>query len=279
MAGKEPVELGEVQKTMLFPLWGRAFESTKPNPLLVDRAAVEILGQLDYDFASVAATQNPMAQLAWILRAACTDEALLGFLTRHPGATVVNLGCGLDTTFERVDNGRLRWYDLDLPDVIELRSKLVGHNSRRTMIAASFLDESWPDQIEVAESAFFIAAGLFYYFDQDQIRTFLHRLTDQFPGAEILFDVASPMGVQVANKQVIEAGGLTEGAYLQWGLENTEDLLEWDDRMSLVNTYFYFAKRVESLPEDQLKLGRMSDRLRIQYLVHLALQPAESAAE
>jgi O-methyltransferase involved in polyketide biosynthesis len=272
MSAKLAVELGHVQKTMLLPLWGRAFESQKEKPLLVDKAALEIVQKVDYDFASLAQSMSPLTQVAWIMRSLCTDAAISGFLQKYPRATIVNLGCGLDTTFERVDNNALRWYDLDLPDVIDLRRQLIAESERRTMIAASFLDEGWLEQIRVTENILFVADGVFYYFEAAQIQGFLRRLADKFPGSEIIFDVSSPYGVKVANKRVIESSGLDEKSYLKWGLQNPRDLLAWDARLRLVNTYFYFGQRARALSRQMRLFGLISDMLKIQYMVHLGIQ-------
>src|SRR5215468_8482667 len=106
-------ELRSVQKTLLLPLWGRAVEARKARPFLLDATADRIITGIDYDFSAIARNISYITRLARIARSLHTDRTTRTFLDRHPEATVVNLGCGLDTTFERVDNGRLRWFDLD----------------------------------------------------------------------------------------------------------------------------------------------------------------------
>jgi O-methyltransferase involved in polyketide biosynthesis len=96
------------------------------------------------------------------MRSICVDEVVKAFLGKYPMATIVNLGCGLDTTFDRVDNGTLVWYDLDLPDVISLRRRFIKETERRRFISASFLERNWLNEIQVAEKVLFIAAGVFY---------------------------------------------------------------------------------------------------------------------
>ena len=191
MSQKIAVDLGNVQKTLFLPLWGRAFESKKENPLLVDKTALEIIEKVDYDFSVMAKNINELTRIAWIMRSICVDEVAKAFLGKYPMATIVNLGCGLDTTFDRVDNGTLAWYDLDLPDVISLRRRFIKETERRKFISASFLERSWLNDIQVAENVLFIAAGVFYYFEEDEVKGFLVRLADSFPGSEILFDVFS----------------------------------------------------------------------------------------
>lgn len=128
----------------------------------------------------------------------------------------------MDTTFNRVDNGKLRWYDLDLADGIALRKKFIQENERRTFIVSSFLETDWLDQIVIESNILFLAAGIFYYFEGDQIKTFFLQLIDRFPGSEIMFDVASEVGVRVANQKVIESSGLDERSHLKWGLKKQE---------------------------------------------------------
>jgi O-methyltransferase involved in polyketide biosynthesis len=272
MTDKIAVDLGHVQKTMFLPLWGRATESKKARPLLVDQAAVRIMERVNYDFSAMAKRLSPVSQAAWIMRSLRTDDVVRAFLTKWPQGTIVNLGCGLDTTFERVDNGRLRWYDLDLPDVIALRRQFIPESARRRFIASSFLEESWLNDIAVEGRALFVAAGVFYYFTEEEIRGFLVRLADHFPGSEVLFDVASPAGVRTANQMVIRSGGLDEKSYLTWALQNPRAITGWDRRFRIVSLLDYFGDRAATLPLATKLVGKLSDFLRIQYMTHLENQ-------
>ena len=269
MTEKIEINLGNVQKTLLLPLWGRAVESKKANPLLVDETAERIIDLIDYDLSGMAQTMDQITQIAWIKRSLFSDRVIRKFLTKYPEGTIVNIGCGLDTTFERVDNGQLTWYDLDLPDVIALRSKFIEEGDRRKYISSSFLDEDWLTTIQSKANVLFLAAGVFYYFTEEQIKRFLIRLADTFPGCEVFFDVSSPTGVRVANKKVVESSGLDEKSHLIWGLENKKDLLDWDRRFKLIGTYHYF--RTLKIGVRNFLMGTLSDFLGIQYMLHLRL--------
>jgi O-methyltransferase involved in polyketide biosynthesis len=272
VSDKIAVELGNVQKTLFLPLWGRAFESKKKNPLLVDKTALAIMDSVDYDFSNIANNMSELSQIAWIIRSACVDEVVRAFLAKYPKATIVNIGCGLDTTFDRIDNGFLTWYDLDLPDVIGLRRRFIKESDRRIFISASFLEERWLKEIEVSENVLFIAAGVLYYFEENEVRGFLTRLADVFPGCEILFDVSSPYGVKIANRMVITKSGLDERSFLKWGLKSTRTILSWDARFHLLNTLYYFqGKKAHSLQMKNRWVGFISDLLKVQYMVHLEL--------
>jgi O-methyltransferase involved in polyketide biosynthesis len=272
MTEKVAVELGDVQKTLFLPLWGRAVETQKEHPLLVDQTAVAILQQADYDFSGITHNMSELSQIAWIMRSAHVDEVVRAFVASYPRATIVDIGCGLETTFERVDNGRLAWYDLDLPDVIALRRQFIPETPRRKFIAASFLERGWLSAIDVRENVLFIAAGVFYYFKEAEVKEFLIRLADRFPRSELIFDVSSPYGVKVANQAVIKRSGLDEKSFLKWGLASTKDFAAWDRRLRVLDTYYYFGgERVKALSLKNRLIGKLSDYLKVQYMVQLEM--------
>jgi O-methyltransferase involved in polyketide biosynthesis len=271
MPEKIAVKLGNVQKTMLLPLWGRALETQKKEPLLTDETAVKIINTIDYDFSTITTNISEISQLGWIVRSLMIDRIIRGFLEKHPQATVVNIGSGLDTTFERVDNGLIHWYDLDLSDAIELRKEFIAENDRRKFLSGSFLEDQWLDPLKIQDNILFMAAGVFYYFDESQIRDFFKKIADKFPGSEIVFDATSPIGIKMANKMVIKNSGMDEKSYLKWGLKSAREIQNWDRRIQLLGEYLYF----KNLPEDlklKTKIGTlMSDWLKMQYLIHLKL--------
>jgi len=270
MADKISVELGDVQKTLFLPLWGRAFESKKEKPLLRDQTALEIIEKVDYDFASITKNITELSQVAWIMRSIYIDEVIKNFLDQHPNATILNIGCGMDTTFDRIDNGSLLWYDLDLPDVIELRRKFIKEGERRKFISASFLEEDWLKEIKVPDGVLFIAAGVFYYCEEDEVKTFLKRIADIFPGCEVFFDACSPRGLRIANRMVIRNAGLDEKSFLKWGLKNTGDIVSWDNRFEILKSYYYFKHKDINLKTRMI--GFISDWMKIQYMIHLKIE-------
>jgi O-methyltransferase involved in polyketide biosynthesis len=135
MEQKIPIKRGTIQETLLLPLWGRAFETQKNNPRLVDHKAVEIIKAIDYNFSTIEETQS-MSQHGWVARSLHTDRMALEFIEEHPQATIVNIGCGMDTTFSRIDNGEIMFYELDLPDVIALRKNFYQDSDRHRSIAS-----------------------------------------------------------------------------------------------------------------------------------------------
>ena len=202
---KVKIKLSGVSETLLFCLWGRAQLSKKYSSLFYDAKAVELAEKIDYDFST---SEVPFEGI-WLnmsrqgnlppfglpaLRAKKFDDKVKAYINEHPDASVVNIAAGLDTTFYRVDNGSIHWYDLDLPAVIEIRRQLLPEPDRTTYIAESLFDPIWCKDIKRTEDGvFMIAGGVLPFFEESQVKQFFSMLADNFPGGEIIFDAPSKL--------------------------------------------------------------------------------------
>jgi len=271
MTKKEKIILGDIQKTLLFPLWGRAIESKKTDPLLVDNTAIRIIESIDYDFDIFKKGISDISQLGWVVRSLLIDRIITQFIAKHPKATIVDIGCGLDTTFDRVDNGLIRWYDLDLPDTIDLRKKFFRESERRTFIKGSFLDHEWLKKIIVDDNVLFISLGVFYFFDQENIKLFFQKLSETFGNCEIAFDTSSPFGIKLANKMVMKKGGMDEKSFLKWGINNAKEIEAWDKQIHVISEEPFF-KNFRKRENLKLKVQLFfSDITKMQYMIHLKI--------
>lgn len=186
MADGTQAELGAVQQTLFSPLLARARETVRRRPLLRDLKAVEIVHAVDFN---AAAYQQGMFSFTVVIRTMVFDWWVRRFLTSFPAGTVVELGTGLNTRFERTDNGSAHWVDLDLPDTIELRRRFFADTSRRRMLAASLLDEDWLEEVaELPGPYFFVGDGVLAYLKEEDVTAVLGRIADRFPGAMLAFD-------------------------------------------------------------------------------------------
>ena len=186
MADGQSAELGAVQRTLFFPLLARARETERKRPLLSDPKAVELVRAIDFDPATY---DQSFMSFAVLIRTMIFDWWIRQFLSAHPGGTVAELGTGLNTRFERTDNGSLHWIDLDLPDTIELRRRFFTDTDRRRMIAASLLDEDWLAEVERCPGPyFFVSDGVLVYLPEDDVTGTLARIAARFPDARLAFD-------------------------------------------------------------------------------------------
>ncbi len=219
--GKVQPDLGEVQETLLIPLYGRARDNAKRHPILHDARAAELVNDLDYDFTRFRGGSLPGS----VLRTAIFDVWVRQFLREHPSGTIVEIGTGLNTRFERVDNGALRWFDLDLPDTIELRRRYFADTDRRTMLAGSVLDTDWFDTIEAAPGPYlFVAEAVLLCFPADQVRGVVRNLTERFAGSQLIIDTG---GHTMIENQHRNGAMKAVAARMKWVCDEPAELDTW----------------------------------------------------
>ncbi len=250
-----PEDLSAVSETMLATLYSHAIESSRSDALICDPRAQELAARIDYDFVRHQMGQEDQA--ATCVRLRQFDRFAQAFLAAHPDGVVVHIGCGLDTRFDRVDNGRVMWYDLDLPPVIKLRRKLLDETSRYKMIASSALDLAWLDVADVYSGRpfLFIAEGVLMYFSDDEVRRLVLALQERFSGAELVFDVASPLVVWLQNLSLARSKA---DFRMRWSLRRYDALEAWSPGIRLLETWYYTSLQ-ESIPrlEKTQKLFRL----------------------
>ena len=214
---REPVDLTGASETLLLPLHARAEHTLSARPRFEDRAAVDLIARLDYDFSE--ARRDRLMSDGVILRTLTLDPLVSGFLATHPGATVVNIACGLDTRFHRLDDGVVTWYDLDLPDVIALRRRLLGEDERHRTIAASALDPAWPAQVEAAGDVLVVIEGLSMYLTEEQVRGLMDIIAGSLPGATVLIEVMPRLFQRYGRERSVVA----TGARFTYGCSDAEE--------------------------------------------------------
>lgn len=189
MARVRPM-LDGVPETLLWTLYHRAFEAGRTYPVLDDPMALGLLADLDYPFEERFGRPDPFHSQAQALRSRCFDLAVQEYLTDRPEATVVALGDGLETGFWRVDNGRLNWLSVELPEVALLRRTLLPPSDRLRTLSGSATDLSWLDEIEDPEGRGVVitAQGLFMYLRPAEVRAILAACAERLPGGILVLD-------------------------------------------------------------------------------------------
>ena len=179
------VKLNGVPETMLWTLHNRASEALRPDGIIRDPEAVRLYQAIDYDY--VRSFGQPDGSHA--IRSKVFDETVKAWMRENLGGTVVELGCGLETQFQRCDDGRVQWMYVDVPEALELRRHHLPPGSRERFIPKSALDPSWMDDLESEQGIFVTAQGLFMYFREEEVRSLLITMAERLPGAEVMFDV------------------------------------------------------------------------------------------
>ena len=237
-------DLSGVAETMLIPLYIRAMESQRLDAMMKDEKAVALVTQMSYDFDRV--RKIPMTEANKVTRIMLTremDRYARDFLSRHPEAVVVHIGCGLDSRFERVDNGRVEWFDLDLPGVIDLRRRFIGDERERYhLLGCSVLEDAWLEAVKVHSQRpfLFLAETVFVYFIEAQVKSLVLTLRDHFPGAELVFDGWTPFLVWVGNRQLSLSSSKLAAGLLHWGFWRGQELEGWGDGIRLLDEWGFF---------------------------------------
>ena len=239
---KYHIEKNTVQETLVIPLFGRLVCSERFPELFSDPEAERLCASLDYDFSEKRKKMESPAGLFGALEVAQRQYDLCcevkSYLQTHPKAAVVNLGCGLDDTFSRVDNGLCRGFNLDLPDVIRVRDELLRAGEREQSLACDLNDYSWMDQIDTLDGAVFFAAGVFYYFRTEDVRRLFAAMSERFPGAVLAFDACNARGAKLMRKTWLREAGITDvGAF--FSMEDERELTGWCGRFNSVSAKSY----------------------------------------
>ncbi|MER5211284.1 class I SAM-dependent methyltransferase [Streptomyces sp. NPDC002838] len=255
------VHLGTVQETLLIPLYGRAVESRKPEPVLRDPAAEAMVAAIDYDFARF---DGGPSLAGSVLRTNLFDHWVRAFLAEHPDATVVEIGTGLNTRYERVDNGRAHWFELDLPDVIALRRTFFADTPRRHMLAASVLDDAWTAAPLTTGGPYFLAAeAVLPYLPEQDVRRAVDLLAERFPGALLALDTTGPGMVDTQDSH--DALSKVE-ARIRWNCPDPRLLEDWrpGNRLLASHTFTTLPAEVhDGLPAEHREMIARMVELRL----------------
>ena len=178
--GKVKIEKNTVQETLIVLLYGRKMCAEKFPELYKDVFAEKLCAGLDYDFSELEKKNNSFLYEFGSLEAAMRQLDIMWeikeYLKKYPKARLVNLGCGLDETGKACDNGLCHIVNVDFPDVIAVRKKLISKQDREESIACDLRDYSWMDAVDGTEGAIFFAAGVFHYFKRDEVKALVSEL-------------------------------------------------------------------------------------------------------
>ena len=205
---------------MLIPLLGRARETQRGRGLIDDPRAVEIVEQLDYDFSK---WEGARSLIGSALRTRMFDDDVSAFLSANPDGTVVEIGCGLNTRFERLDNGLSRWIELDLPDVIGLRREFFEDNDRRTTLEANVLDDGWLDKTATDGPVCFVSEAALIYLEETDAERVLKGIAKRFPDAWIVMDTTSKAIVDGQSRHDVMKH-LPRDSWFRWRCDSPETI-------------------------------------------------------
>lgn len=271
----------DVSATMLITLYARARESISKNPIICDSKAVEMIEVIKKEIVQ---SSNPIHRkilkdryssllaITIALRCRRFDKYVLDFITKFPEGTIINIGCGLDTRFERVDNGKLKWFDIDFPEVIKLRRRFMDENARRVFIEGSILSSEWLEIVKTSGPFLFLAEGVFMYLHEDDIKLLLSRISTNYSGAELVCEVTNSYWVNKMKSPYLQRKfkrqlGMNKGALFSFGIPNSRYFEEWSRDYHFLDEWNYFNDNEKKLGLVNL-LSKFDFITKVQYTVH-----------
>jgi len=255
MTTRAKLTLTPEQETLLITLYAKAQPG---NPLFFDQTAQDVLNRVDYDFTRL---HVPFMTVFLVCqRAKKLDAITRDFLAEHSGGVVLQLGCGLDNRFWRVDNGIVNWYDLDMPPVVELRRQFFTESEHYHLIAASVTDrECLATVASGGQPVLVVAEGLLMYLGEAEVRRLVLQLHETFPGCRLIADVFSRLMARSATKH---PSLRHTGATIGWGIDDAHELEAWATGLRLLEEWYF---------TDDPDLARLSLGYRMAYRLYGAL--------
>ena len=226
-----------VAETLFIPLYMRAKESRREHPILNDKAAEQLADSLEYEYSRFDGAK--LSEVGCVVRGWYFDRAVKRFIDTHSRPVVVNVGCGLDTRFQRIGGKKAFFYDLDLPEVIALRRELIPEQPGNVYIAASLLETGWMDDLrrKHPDAEFiFIVEGVLMYFYEKQVKEFLHHVASRFGSGELWFDVCGTM----MSRHGVKPDSLRKHeAQIRSGLSDGHLVESWEPALRLIEQANY----------------------------------------
>jgi len=261
MMQKSLFSMLEVSSTMLITLYARALESISRNPIIHDPKAVEMIEIIKEEVAGsdnpihrkiVSGKYNPKLAVTMALRSRRFDRYVYDFLKSNPMGTVINLGCGLDTRFDRIDNGEVIWFDIDFPEVIELRRRFMKENARRQFIEGSILDTSWTKIVKTGGPYLVLAEGVFMYLTEPDVKALLAMIYRELGSADIVCEVTNRYWVDKMKTRYIQWKlrhqlGITGGAVFTFGIPDSLYFEGWNPDYKFLDEWAYFDDNEKKL--------------------------------
>ena len=239
------IKLDGVAETLLITLNVRAKDYKSPKSVLHDKKSFEIASQLDYDFLKF---DRAWASYYGILaRASIMDEEVKKFIEKYPDCIIVSIGCGLDTRFERVDNGKITWYNLDLPEVIETRKNFFKENDRVKNISKSVFESDWTKKVVTDDKKLLIISeGVFMYFSEDEIKKILEILVNNFDKFELHLDLLYKGTTKMCSKH--DTLKKMNDVKFKWGVKDGSEIVKLEPKLKQIGLINFTKKMRKILP-------------------------------
>jgi len=255
--------IGDIASTSFITLYCHAMETLSENPIISDMKSVEIMTELNKTFSRsdhpldrilASGRLNKQLVVHIALRAKKYNDYARDFLIKFPDGVIVNIGCGLDSRVLQIDNGRVVFYDLDLPELIAVKKDFFPETDRYHLISSSVLDFAWMNVVRKHQGPFlFMAEGVFMYLERKDVRSLVLKLQETFPGSELVCEVVNsfwlrPLFRTLLDYKLMRQVHLGKDALFRSGVRDAQEMEHWHSGIQLLDEW-------SSFDSDEKKLG------------------------
>ena len=232
-----------VADTLYIPLAARVYVSKRFPEYFFDPKSLELEDAIPGE--SIQKGSNEYTMIASAARYHNLDVMARAYIAAHPTCNIVNVGCGLETMFWRIGPRapEARFYEMDLPQVIETRRRILGEPQRDELIAGDAFDLSWAEHLDTSLPTLIIVSGVFQYFHNADVLGFIADAKETFACAELIFDATNTKGLEYTNKYVKKTGN--DSALMYCAIDDPAAFArEADCELLEVQPFYTSARRI-----------------------------------
>ncbi|MDH5706461.1 MAG: class I SAM-dependent methyltransferase [Candidatus Aminicenantes bacterium] len=246
------MKLTDVSKTAIVTLRSHVLESQKNKPIIIDSMAKYCLDKL----ISSASEDEKVLLFNRKLSSALTshiairarkyDSIINDYISKNSSSIVVNLGCGFDTRYWRIDNKKCEYIELDLPEIVEIKKDLLKEHLSYELIACSVLDTSWIDRVTSKGNRNFllVAEGLFMYLPKVDVINLFKAISERFYHSQIVLEVVTEKYTRGIWKKIIimkmkQELGFDSGSSYNFGVKNALELESYGNGIKVIDEWSY----------------------------------------
>lgn len=208
---EEKNELNGVEDTLYIPLIARIYASMRFSDFFYDKKALLLEQYIPKN--SIEKNSIEYFYMASVCRQQTIDKKIIDFLSKNEQSNVVFLGSGLETAYNRINNNDANFYQIDLPNVIEVRQKVLGAGKNEKLIKGDMFNLEWAKEIDTSLPTLVVVSGVFQYFEENKIVELIKKMKTLIPQGELIFDATNSKGLKLANKYVKKTGNTNAQMY------------------------------------------------------------------
>ncbi len=256
-----------VEDTLYIPLTARIYASKKFPKFFYDEKALSLEKYIPANDIDENTTEY--FYMASVCRQYTIDQKIKKFLEKNGLCNVVFLGARLETSFNRIGNDKANFYQVDLPNVIDIRDKVLGNAINEKLISGDMFTLYWIKGIDISLPTMIVVSGVYQYFAEEKILYMIKEMKGMIPNGELVFDATNSAGLKLANKYVKKTGN--SDAQMYFSIDSPEEFAN-ETQTELIDVQGFFKEALKTCQNLKFKTKvymYFVDKLNRTFVMHL----------